>query len=145
MEPKQQLETWNTQVAHCDEGAAADMDVAKRLLKHGIEAMEEIGKLRQSLAFYKRRCDVLQELQSKMRDPERTIVCDVLANGCTLPPEHDGGRYKVAPTAGATEVQALSDGINGGGLQPKPKSGGLSEAVKTARGGDAPVRFKGYA
>ncbi len=41
--------------------------------------------------FYKRRCDALQKWQSKMRDPERTIVCDILANGCTLEPA--GDRY----------------------------------------------------
>lgn len=68
------------------------------------ELQKEIDKLRQSLEFYKRRCDVLQEWQSKMRDPERTIVCDVLANGHTLPPEAAGDRYKVAP------VQAVPDG-----------------------------------
>lgn len=30
----------------------------------------------------------------------------------------------------------------GGGLQPKQKVGGLAEAVKMARGGDAPIPFK---
>lgn len=58
--------------------------------------LQELEELRQSVAFYKRRCDALQEWQSKMRDPERTIVCDVLANGCTLPPEHAGDRYKTS-------------------------------------------------
>jgi len=46
MELMPQLEKWKGQVAEASEGAAADMDVAKRLLKHGIEAMEEISKLR---------------------------------------------------------------------------------------------------
>jgi hypothetical protein len=41
--------------------------------------------------FYKRRMEALQQWQSKMRDPERTIVCDILANGCTLEPA--GNRY----------------------------------------------------
>ena len=31
------------------------------------------------------------------------------------------------------------------GVEPRPKSGGLAEAVKMARGGDAPMPFKGYA
>lgn len=57
------------------------------------EWREEIDRLRQSVEFYKRRCDALQEWQSKMRDPERTIVCDIIANGCTLPPEFAGERY----------------------------------------------------
>ena len=42
--------------------------------------------------FYRRRCDLLQEWQGRMRDPERTLVCDILANGQTLPDPH-GTRY----------------------------------------------------
>jgi hypothetical protein len=53
----------------------------------------ELRELRHALAFYKRRCDLLQIWQSAMRDPERTLVCDVLANGQTLPPSHANGRY----------------------------------------------------
>ena len=33
------------------------------------------------LRFYKSRCELLQSVQHVMRDPERTLVCDVLANG----------------------------------------------------------------
>ena len=55
------------------------------------EAQAEIDQLRSSLDFYKRRADALQKAQQKMRDPERTIVCDILANGHLLVP--DGGRY----------------------------------------------------
>jgi hypothetical protein len=56
-------------------------------------AKRELRELRHALAFYKRRCDLLQIWQSAMRDPERTLVCDVLANGQTLPPSHANGRY----------------------------------------------------
>lgn len=52
-----------------------------------------------SLAFYKRRCDALQQWQSRMRDPERTVVCDILANGCTLPPANAGHRYQAKEQA----------------------------------------------
>lgn len=45
-----------------------------------------------SLDFYRRRVEALQTWQSKMRDPERTIVCDIIANGRTLEPA--GGRYE---------------------------------------------------
>ena len=69
-----------------------------------LEAM--VGEQEQSLAFYKRRCDALQQWQSKMRDPERTIVCDILANGCTLEPA--GDRYATPP---AQQSQA-EDGLN---------------------------------
>ena len=50
-----------------------------------------------SLAFYRRRCELLQQWQSNMRDPERTIVCDILANGQTLPLGVAGDRYKQQP------------------------------------------------
>jgi len=49
MELRQQLEKWQRQAADADEGSAVDMDVAKRLLKHGIEALDEIGRMREVL------------------------------------------------------------------------------------------------
>jgi len=52
---------------------------------------EKIAKLEHSLDFYKRRVDMLQKLQHTMRDPERTLVCDILANGQLLP--DSGKRY----------------------------------------------------
>lgn len=39
--------------------------------------------LQRSRAFYALRCDAMKEVQSKMRDPERKAVCDILANGNT--------------------------------------------------------------
>lgn len=48
---------------------------------------------KRSRDWYKRRCDALQGCQSRMRDPERMMVCDVLANGSLLKPE--GGRYSI--------------------------------------------------
>lgn len=53
-----------------------------------------IENLRGELDFYKRRCDMLQAWQGRMRDPERTIVCDIIANGQTLP-DPRGERYGV--------------------------------------------------
>ncbi len=34
--------------------------------------------------FYKSRCELLAKHQNTMRDPERTLVCDILANGQLL-------------------------------------------------------------
>lgn len=65
---------------------------------------KEIEDLRSSLYFYQRRCEALQSWQSKMRDPERTIVCDILANGKTLDPAFAGDRY-TAPPQQAEPVQ----------------------------------------
>jgi hypothetical protein len=57
-----------------------------------IEQLEaELKDTIRSRDWYKGRVDLLQANQSRMRDPERTIVCDILANGFLLEPS--GGRY----------------------------------------------------
>ena len=60
-----------------------------------------IKALRAKADFYRQRVDLLQEQQKVMRDPERTIVCDVIANCALLP---DPKRYAI-PVAEA-EVAA---------------------------------------
>lgn len=35
--------------------------------------------------FYKKRIEELEQIQSQMRDPERKMVCDILANGRPSP------------------------------------------------------------
>jgi predicted nuclease with TOPRIM domain len=57
------------------------------------ELEKENTELKDSLDFYKSRCESLQEQQSNMRDPERTIVCDILANGKLLYADLAGDRY----------------------------------------------------
>jgi hypothetical protein len=49
-----------------------------------IPSADIIADLEQSLEFYRTRMNNLQCWQSSMRDPERKIVCDILANGFTL-------------------------------------------------------------
>lgn len=44
-------------------------------------AGKQVDQAQDLAEFYKRRCDALQREQSKMRDPERKVVCDILANG----------------------------------------------------------------
>jgi hypothetical protein len=61
------------------------------------ELEEQLKDALESLDFYRRRVEALQQWQSKMRDPERTIVCDILANGQTLEPA--GDRYFTPPAA----------------------------------------------
>lgn len=53
---------------------------------------EYIESLKQSRDFYKTRCELLQQVQTFMRDPERQIVCDILANNALLP-DPNGKRY----------------------------------------------------
>jgi hypothetical protein len=64
----------------------------------------ELESARQSAEFYQRRCDALQQWQSRMRDPERTIVCDILANGKALEPA--GNRYTLAQPAAHPDPEA---------------------------------------
>lgn len=61
------------------------------------DLIAKLQDARNEAAFYRRRCEALQQWQSHMRDPERTIVCDILANGCMLPAEAAGDRYKFPP------------------------------------------------
>lgn len=64
----------------------------KLLLKENSDLLKEINKLEKSLQFYKTRCEHLQKVQKYMRDPERQIVCDILANNNLLP-DPSGVRY----------------------------------------------------
>ncbi|MFM7011882.1 MAG: hypothetical protein ACKO0Z_21560 [Betaproteobacteria bacterium] len=72
--------------------AADEIDNLEReveQLRSRVAELEESEKsLKSSLNFYKTRCDLLQRMQSNMRDPERQVVCDILANGMLL----DGSR-----------------------------------------------------
>ncbi|NCA73123.1 MAG: hypothetical protein EOM91_24345 [Sphingobacteriia bacterium] len=54
--------------------------------------MRELARVLDALDFYRGRCDLLQAQQARMRDPERTLVCDILANGQLLP-DPTGARY----------------------------------------------------
>lgn len=48
--------------------------------------------LANEVEFYKRRVEMLQREQKRMRDPERTLVCDIIAN-CQLLPDPNETRY----------------------------------------------------
>ena len=61
-------------------------------------AVEMIGRLELaefSMAWHRRRWMALQMHQTKMREPERTMVCDVLANGELMHPTVAGDRYAI--------------------------------------------------
>ncbi len=49
-------------------------------------------RIAESKWWYKHRVEMLAENQPRMRDPERTLVCDIIANGQLLP-DTDGSRY----------------------------------------------------
>lgn len=61
------------------------------------ELVQHCEKLSQSLDWNRRRVEMLARFQKRMRDPERQLVCDILANGQLLP-DPTGRRYGFATT-----------------------------------------------
>ena len=60
-----------------------------------VEMIERLEEAEASVAWHQRRWMALQAHQRRMRDPERTIVCDIIANGELLHPTVAGDRYAV--------------------------------------------------
>ncbi|MCP5195187.1 MAG: hypothetical protein H6974_00060 [Gammaproteobacteria bacterium] len=56
------------------------------------ELIRHCKRLYDGRQFYIRRFDKLQKAQKRMREPERTMVCDILANGSLLY-DPSGSRY----------------------------------------------------
>jgi len=61
------------------------------------ELVEHCRKLAHSADWNRRRVEMLSRLQKHMRDPERTMVCDILANGQMIP-DPQSKRYGFAAT-----------------------------------------------
>ena len=60
-----------------------------------VEMIERLEDAEKSAEWHKRRWMALQMHQTKMREPERTIVCDILANGDLMHQTVAGNRYSV--------------------------------------------------
>ena len=60
-----------------------------------VEMIERLEAAESSVAWHQRRWMALQMHQTKMRETERTIVCDILANGELMHPTVAGNRYSV--------------------------------------------------
>jgi len=76
-------------------GVWLTVDAWRRLMGRQDDRLAEIEahkRTTESLAWYRARVDILQSVHAMMRNPERKIVCDVLANGCLLP-DPDGVWY----------------------------------------------------
>lgn len=63
-----------------------------------VEMIERLELAESSVAWHRRRWMALQMHQAKMRDPERTMVCDIIANGELMHPTVAGDRYDVKYT-----------------------------------------------
>ena len=59
------------------------------------ELLDHLELAESSVAWHRRRWMALQMHQSKMREPERTMVCDILAHGELMHPTVAGDRYAV--------------------------------------------------
>lgn len=60
-----------------------------------VEMIEQLEAAESSAAWHKRIWMALQMHQRKMREPERTIVCDIIANGELLHHTVAGDRYEL--------------------------------------------------
>jgi len=60
-----------------------------------VEMIERLEDAEASAEWHKRRWMAMQMHQTKMREPERKIVCDILANGELMHPTVAGNRYSV--------------------------------------------------
>lgn len=60
-----------------------------------VEMIERLELAESSIAWHRRRWMALQMHQMKMREPERTMVCDILANGELMHPTVAGDRYAI--------------------------------------------------
>jgi|JI9StandDraft_1071089.scaffolds.fasta_scaffold742385_1 hypothetical protein len=101
---------WRTSYEHsCTQNVhlCEKIDDCRPYLKEGETVADAMARLERSGSFYRRRCEALQEWQSSMRDPERVIVCDILANGFTLDQPFAGDRYAwLVPAAPTTKETA---------------------------------------
>lgn len=108
--------------AHYERVDVCESSVVTHLQARDYAHEKIMRKLEISLQFYKSRCELLQHQQSRMRDPERTIVCDILANGELLP-DPDGSRYGVEhPAAAPYPISADYQPI----VNDAPRAGGIS-------------------
>lgn len=69
------------------------LDTYRELFYQAREAnrlRDELARVAESRDWYRSRIDMLQREQKRMREPERTLLCDILANCALLP---DPARY----------------------------------------------------
>lgn len=79
--------------AACAEAGGVKLAATPAPAPEAESLQEQLDEALSSLDFYKRRSAALQACQHMMRDPERTMVCDILANGSLL----INGKGELAP------------------------------------------------
>ena len=83
-----------------DDEDISQFDVCKigEAIDAAVEMIERLEAAESAVAWHRRRWMALQMHQTKMREPERTMVCDILANGELMHPTVAGDRYAVEYT-----------------------------------------------
>lgn len=85
MEPLAQLEAWQGQIAEAPGATTADLDVAKRLVRHGIESAQEIAELRERLVGAATALEVIADTAEWHRGDEgRTHLAVRVADNADL-------------------------------------------------------------
>lgn len=54
--------------------------------------LKKADRLRRRLRWYRSRLEEIDKHKGRFREPEKTMICDILANGKLLP-DKDGKRY----------------------------------------------------
>jgi len=94
---------------------------------------DETRRLERSKNFYHQRCEALHEWQKSMRDPEREIVCQILANGFVIDRRlSDDKREAVEVAENSNYMQAIIDipsGFSAGSLFTTSRSTGKNFAI----------------
>lgn len=85
------LELINKATGDCICEATDETDVIPSSLARYLE--KELQKTLSSLALHRKKLRMIEDAQSQMRDPERQIICDILANAQLLP-DPGGKRYR---------------------------------------------------
>ena len=80
-----------------------DPRVIGEAIDAAVEMIARLEDAAQSADWHKRRWMALQMHQTKMREPERTMVCDIIANGELMHPTVAGDRYAVKETQEETK------------------------------------------
>ena len=80
-----------------DDEDISQFDVNKigEAIDAAVEMIERLELAESAVAWHRRRWMALQMHQTKMREPERTMVCDILANGELMHPTVSGDRYAI--------------------------------------------------
>ena len=94
-------ETYPVVTIDCDQYYAADqsLPLGKFIAAANPAAINELldrlELAESSVAWHRRRWMALQMHKTKMREPERTMVCDILAHGELMHPTVAGDRYAI--------------------------------------------------